>query len=178
MEDSPIRAHVVFRDETGAPALTRSPVTLRVVGYLMIMFGLGLVGALAAIVAHGPGPFVIAGCSALVVPATLCAMAGIWLLAVRESWHPRPGVLERRRQVFGQTWSRRFEPLGLELCADADSDGNTRWRLIATGGGDDEVLITALGEGSAPTALGEWLAARTGVSLNRESRASEVRNAG
>jgi hypothetical protein len=111
------------------------------------------------------------------VIATAAAAAAVWLLAVRETWHPRSGSLEIRRRAFGRTWSRTFSPLSLELRAHSDTDGDLHWTLFAIGPGRRHRLANAMHDGAAPESLAQWLAARTGVTVEYTGRAKAERRA-
>src|SRR5439155_6794674 len=168
----------VVTDESGALALTPVPGLQHAIGAVLIAVAAACIGAAAAVGARAPGVPALVAAVVLGLPGALCVYGATWLLAVRERWLPRPGMLERRRLAFGRVWSREFTPLGLELRARPDSDGDARWTLVVSGGGKEHVVASSLHDPNLPTSLGQWLAERTGVELVQKGQESGLRKAG
>jgi hypothetical protein len=176
--ESPVPAWQVVSDESGAPAITPVPRTQQAVGAVLMAIAMAFIGAAVAVCARAHGVPVTVGAMALGMPGVLCLYGGAWLLAVRESWHPRRGMLERRRVALGRVWSREFTPLGLELRAYNDSDGDAHWTLVVSGGGKEQVMASSLRDPNLPMSLGTWLSERTGVELVQKGQESRFRKAG
>jgi hypothetical protein len=174
---SPVPGWQVMTDESGVPAIAPAAVPRRGVGAVVLAVGMAFLGAAVALSARAHGVAVTVGALALAVPGGLCLSGGAWLLAVRESWHPRPGALERRRVALGRAWSREFTPLGLELRSSTDSDLDTHWTLVVSGGGGEQVMASSLRDPNLPASLGAWLSERTGVELVQEGQEAPIRKA-
>ncbi len=177
-DQSPVPGWQVITDESGAPALMPAPRVQRTLGAVLMAIAAAFLGAAVALSTRAHGVPLIVGAWVLGLAGLLCLYAATWLLAVRERWLPRPGVLERRRLAFGRVWSREFTPLGLELRARTDGDGDARWTLVVSGGGKEQVVASSLRDPNLPTSLGQWLAERTGVELVQKGQESGLRKAG
>lgn len=110
----------------------------------------------------------------IVIAATICALLALvfvglasWLATGGETLEPRERMLVRERRWMGRSWRRELASPALRLELDRDSDGDDRWTLVAT---DAEGRTTLASEPHAPgaaRALGLWLAARIGVTLEQ-----------
>ena len=154
--DAEIAGWVVVTDESGALALSAGGRTRMILGLVL--------GAMGAIMLSVLGSMWLRDVSwtarlvslVLVIPGGICAYAGSWLLLVRETLHPRPGAIERRRVAFGRTWTTVFAPLELAFEAVADSDGDLRHALRISGGGKRQNIVSALNDPNEPLTLGGW----------------------
>ena len=176
--ESPVPGWQVVTDESGAPAIAPAPRTQEAVGAVLIAIAMAFIGAAVAASTGTHGVPVKVGAMVLGIPGVLCLYGGTWLLAVRESWHPRRGLLERRRRALGRVWSREFTPLGLELRAWTDSDLDAHWTLVVSGGGKEQAMASSLRDPNLPMSLGTWLSERTGVELVQKGQESRFRKAG
>jgi len=176
--ESPVPGWQVVTDESGAPAIAPAPRAQQVVGAALLAIAMAFIGVAVAVSSRAQGVSVTVGTMVLGVPGVLCLYGGAWLLAVRESWHPRRGALERRRTALGRVWSREFTPLGLELRAWTDSDLDAHWKLVVSGGGGEQVIASSLRDPNLPLSLGTWLSERTGVELVQKWHKSQFRKAG
>ena len=174
---SPVAEFVAVRDETGAVALAPPPSARRSTGALLGLLGIALYAGVASVFTQKTGVGLVIGVLFLGVAGALCLYASLWLLAARETWHVGPGRLERRRVWFGRTWSVEFVPLELQVKRSTDSDGDTRWQLVATGAGRSQVILSAIDDPSPPLTLGTWLAERTGARLVRRDLDTTLRRA-
>jgi hypothetical protein len=114
------------------------------------------------------GTYVAAATGVLTVIVAACA---IWVMGARTEWVVRPGHL-RWRFCFGQRTLREqaFDtPATLEIDLQRDSDGDDRYALVIRGETRRRVLSSALHDPYELAALGEWLAGRTGFTLERSS---------
>ncbi|HEY6194047.1 MAG TPA: hypothetical protein VI504_03315 [Candidatus Eisenbacteria bacterium] len=177
-DQSPVPGWQVVTDETGALALTPSPRVQHVIGGVLLGLGAACAASLAAIAAQTQDVRLLVACAALGLPGALCLYGGGWLVGVRESWHPRAGTLERRRVGFGRVWSREFRPLGLELRVSTGSEGDSRWTLVVSGEGGEQVLASSTRDANLPSSLGRWLAERAGVELVQKGQESRLQMAG
>ena len=175
--ESPVPEFVAVHDETGAVALTRPRGTRRTTGVLMGMVGLALLGGVVSLFSQKTGASLVVGVMFLGLFAAVSLYVSVWLLAVRETWHVGQNRLERRREMFGRVSSIEFRPLELELTSRVDSDGDTRWDLVASGGGRRQVITGSIDDPNPPLTLGEWLAERTGVHLVRHEPEERLRRA-
>jgi len=176
-DHSPCAGHEVSRDETGGYALTPPHDQQRLAAGLLALMGSALYTMMGfTMIGQGVWQGVLAFL-AMGLPATACAGVAVWLMAVRETWHPRTGSLEIRRRAFGRDWSRTLSPLSLEVHAHSDSDGDLHWTLNAIAPGRRQRLAHALEDPSTPEALAEWLSARTGVGIEFTGRARSERRA-
>jgi len=95
---------------------------------------------------------------------TACGLAWVW--TGRERWIIRGDILEIHRQCLGRTWRRSV--IASELLIEPDdvewfTGRRRRWRLTARGkGADQEISNGTLFGLEDLTALGAYLAARTG----------------
>jgi hypothetical protein len=175
--DAPCPGWTVARDETGAWTLTPARGNRFLVAAMLAFVASGLYAMTGSSMLGGNVRRVVIALLSLGLVATVLAAAAVWLVAVRESWHPRPGSLEIRRRAFGRRWSRTLSPLALELRAHSDTDGDLHWTLTAVAPGRRRQLATALHDSSVPESLALWLSARTGVSVEYTGRAREERRA-
>jgi hypothetical protein len=176
-DESPLPEFVAVHDETGAVALMRPRGTRRTTGVLMGVVGLALLGGLVSLFSQKSGVSLVLGVTFLGLLGAVCLYVSLWLLAVRETWHIGQNRLERRREMFGRVSSTEFTPLALELQSRVDSDGDTRWDLVVSGGGRRQVLTGSIDDPNPPLTLGEWLAERTGAHLDRHEPENTLRRA-
>jgi hypothetical protein len=176
-DESPVPTFVAFRDETGAVALMPPPGSRRTAGVLMGVLALSLFAGAASLFAQKPGAAFVIG-AFLSLAGAACLYGALWLLAARESWHMGPTRLERRREFLGRTWSAEFVPLELQLTCTHDSDGDSRWELIASGAGRRHAIASSLGDPNLPQTLGTWLSERTGARFVRRGVEHDLRRAG
>jgi hypothetical protein len=177
-DESPIPEFVALRDETGNVALARAPGARRTVGVLLGVLGLALFGGAASMFLQKTGVALVLGVLVMSLFGTGSLYASVWLLAARETWHMGPMRLVRRRALLGRTWSAEFSPLELQLKRSTDSDGDTRWELVATGADRHVTVTSAIDDPNPPLTLGTWLAERTGARLVRREPTDTLRRAG
>jgi hypothetical protein len=177
-DESPVPTFVAFRDETGAIALTRPRAPRRSMGVLLAVLGLALFAGMVSIFAQKSGVALVVGVLFLFLAGAACLAGSVWLLAARESWHMGAGRLERRRILFGRTWSAEFVPLELQLSSERDSDGDLRWALVVSGAGRRHTIASAIEDPNPPQTLGTWLAERTGARFVRRDLEGTLRRAG
>ena len=176
--DAGIASWLVVTDESGAPALSAGGRPRTILGLVLGAIGAVMLSVLGSMWLTNVGWTARLGSLLLVVPGGICAYAGGWLLLVRETLHPRPGAIERRRVAFGRTWTTVFAPLELAFETVADSDGDLRHALRISGGGNRQNIASALNDPNEPLTLGGWLSERTGVPLTSARVADEARKAG
>lgn len=174
-EEPPAPGWSVTRDETGGYALTPSASARWLAAALLAFVASLFYLVLGFMLLDRRGTGAVIGLFVLGLPATAAAYGAVWLAVVRESWHPRARSLEIRRSAFGRTWSRMFSPLGLELRAHSDSDGDLHWTLTAHGDGKPHPLASAVHDSAEPDAIAAWLAERTGVEVDFTGRAEAER---
>src|SRR5262245_38334519 len=176
-DESPVPMFVTFRDETGAIALQAPPGARRTSGVLMAVLALALFAAALSLHTQKSGAGLVVGMLVLGLGGAGCLYGALWLLAARESWHMGPTRLERRREFFGRTWSTEFVPLELQLTATNDSDGDTRWDLVAIGAGGRHSITSAIDDPNVPQTLGTWLSERTGARFVRRGFEHDIKRA-
>lgn len=176
--DTAIGGWVVVTDESGALALSAGGRSRAVLGLVVGSIGAVMLTVLGSLWLTNASWVARLVSLVLVVPGGICAWAGVWLLCVRETLHPRPGALERRRVAFGRTWTTSFAPLELALETTTDSDGDVRHSLRISGGGQSERIVSSIGDPSEPRTMGRWLSERTGVQLQGAGEAEAGRKAG
>ncbi len=148
----------------GSPLLVWERRLRRRQGALMAVVALPLAAALALTVHQAPANPALWPLALVLLPlAMAAAWASLWLLAGRLEWR-----LEARRLVLQRRFGPRLRPLGevraLQLREDFDGDGDAWYSLVGCGGGG-RPLLRVLGDPTAPRALGQWLAHRTGIAL-------------
>ncbi len=169
---APVPGWRVVPDESGAASLETDMGFQRGFGLVLLAIGVGAAWAGFQIGGHGDSPGRWGGMAVAGLFSLLFGYAGMWLTFVRESWHPRAGTIELRRHAFGQVWSTTFAPLTLQVVADTDSDGDSRWSLELRGEGQFRRLHTSTHDPDPPRDLGEWLARATGVPLTEKGQPS------
>ena len=175
---SPVPSFTTFRDETGAIALERPRGPRRGPGVWLGVLALALFAANVAVFSQKTGVALVVAELFLALAGAVCLAGSLWLLAARESWHVRPGKLERRRTWFGRTWSAEFVPLELQLSSASDSDGDLCWSLVVSGAGRRHTIASAIDDPNTPLTLGTWLAERTGARFVRRDLEPTLRRAG
>ena len=175
---SPIPAFTAFRDESGAIALERARAPRRSTGMWLAGLALALFAGVVALFSQKTGAALIVGVLFFMVAGAGCLAGALWMLAGRESWHLRPGKMERRRTWFGRTWTAEFVPLELQLSSASDSDGDLRWSLVVSGAGRRHTIASAIDDPNTPLTLGTWLAERTGARFVRRDLEPTLRRAG
>jgi hypothetical protein len=169
---------VTFHDETGAIALLSPPAPRRSVGVLLGVLGLALFAGVVSVFSQKTGVALVVAVLFFGVAGGACLAGSLWLLAARESWHMAPGRLERRRSLFGRTWSTEFVPLEIQLSSTRDSDGDLKWALEVSGAGRRHTIASAIDDPNAPLTLGTWLAERTGARFVRRDLEPTLRRVG
>lgn len=177
-EQSPVAKFVTFRDETGAIALLVPPRPRRSVGVWLGVLALALFGGMVSVFSQKSGAALVVAVLFLGVAGAACLAGSVWLLAARESWHMGPSRLERRRTLFGRTWSAEFVPLEIQLTSTRDSDGDLKWALEVSGAGRRQTIASAIDDPNVPLTLGTWLAERTGARFVRRDLEPALRRAG
>jgi hypothetical protein len=177
-EQSPVAQFETFHDETGAIALLSPPGPRRSMGVLLGVLGLALFAGVVSEFLQKSGAALVVAVLFLVVAGAACLAGSLWLLAARESWHMGPSRLERRRTLFGRTWSTEFVPLEIQLTSTRDSDGDLRWALEVSGAGRRHTIASAIDDPNTPLTLGTWLAERTGARFVRRDLEPTLRRAG
>jgi len=176
-EDPPCPGYQVSRDDTGAFTLVPGMSNRWLATSLLAFVASGFFAMLGFTALDASTWELLGACFALGLPGSLAAGGAIWLIAVRESWHPRSGTLEIRRRGFGHSWGRTITPLRLELRGNSDSDGDLHWTLFAHGAERTQRLASAIHDSAVPESLGEWLSERTGVAVEFTGRAGALRKA-
>ena len=135
----------------------------RVIWALAAIASLGCIGALQ----RTDGSAVTAGVSATGVLTMILASCALWVMCARTEWVVRPGHLCWRFCLGRRTLREQaFDTAAtLEIEHQRDSDGDDRYALVVRTDSRRRVLSTAIHDPYELVALGEWLAGRTGFTL-------------
>ena len=135
----------------------------RVIWVLAAIVSLGWIGALQ----RPEGSAGTAAASATGVLTMILASCALWVMCARTEWVVRPGHLRWRFCVGRRTLREQaFDmPATLEIEHHRDSDGDDRYALAVRTDLRRRVLSTAIHDPYELAALGEWLAGRTGFTL-------------
>jgi hypothetical protein len=180
LSQSPIPGWELTRGVTGSELMRTAPGPKRRLGLLLAIGALTCVFGVVWVSQQGvvAEPSSHAGPVAMILFAALFATGAWALFTGEEQIEPQRGMLIWRRRMFGRESEQRVEPLMLAIENHRDSDGDEFYELVATGGATRRVLHRTMGDPSRARQMGEWLEARTGVTVREAERAAYLQRTG
>lgn len=151
--------------EDGRPMLVSDAGPRRVVAFVLGLVALALATAAASFTASAGSVAAWVGVVVFGALALLAAAGAAWLGLGRVELRPAQGSLRRVRRILGREWTREISPARLRLESSRDSDGDERWKLVASGSGGTLELASDLHAPGAARHMGLWLAARMHLEL-------------
>lgn len=151
--------------EDGRPFLAADARPRRVGALVLGLVTLGLAAAGISIGGAAGGLAAWTGAAVFGALALLALAGTAWLALGRVELRPAERSLRRVRRVLGREWTREIQAARLRLESSRDSDGDERWRLVASGSGGELELASDLHAPGVARHMGLWLAARMHVEL-------------